>query len=312
MKKVIVLAIILALVVAFGGTSGSAALPMGGPAKSTPEDLPVVKLPRDLAQGPAVPTGNPHGNNPPGQTDKPDKPGKPSDDANSNKLAVVIGIADYAGSDDLWHPDEDAREMARALKRNYHYADENTKLLVNQDATADAIVSTIDWLVATENSESTVVFFFSGHGYRVSDSAGWDDDIETDGWDECIVSYDMVGLTDGDLGRMFSSLESKKITLAFGSCFSGGMFDGPGDLQGDNRVIAAACAADQYGWDYLLLGNTLWGKYFVDEALLQGAADKKGKVSIEEAHDYAYPRVVAEQPDSEPQIYDSYSGELLP
>jgi hypothetical protein len=85
------------------------------------------------------------------------------------------------------------------------------------------------------------------------------------------------------------------------------------DLQAQSRVIAAACKADQYGWDYLQLGNTLWGKYYIDEGLLQKAADLNGDgVSIEEANIYARPRVIALQPESEPQIFDGYAGDLIP
>jgi len=161
-------------------------------------------------------------------------------------------------------------------------------------------------------------------------TAKWDDDFEKDGYDEGIVTYDLYGLPDGlsedyvTLGNEFKNFESQKFALIFGSCFSGGMFDDNDDLQAPGRVICSACEAYQYGWDYLLLGNTLFGYYFVDEAILQGKADgaewyglhtsgdKDGQVSMEEALAYAYPRVIAEEPDSQPQIYDGFAGELIP
>jgi hypothetical protein len=226
---------------------------------------------------------------------------------------VVVGIADYKGSEyDLWHPDEDAKEMASALTENYGFDKGNIKLLLNRKATYRAIVSAIDWLNQNEDAESTVVFFFSGHGFRVADSEGWDSDTESDGQDEGVVSHDFYGLPDGFLQQKLSTLESQKIALCFGSCHSGGMFDDASDLQGANRVVASACLADEYAWDYLLLGNTLWGKYFVDEGLLQGLADPQGDDSIEEAHAYAYSEVIGERPDSHPQLDDQYSGELIP
>lgn len=72
-----------------------------------------------------------------------------------------------------------------------------------------------------------------------------------------------------------------------------------------NHIIVAACKADQYGWDYLNLVNTLYFYYFGDFSLLRNNAD-----SIESAHVYAYPFVVAEQPDSQPQLYNNYPGEF--
>jgi len=223
-----------------------------------------------------------------------------------SKWAVVIGIADYEGTDsDLWHPDEDAKEMYAELTRQQGYPKRNVKLLTNKGATASAIVNAVNWLVTNEKAGDEVVFFYSGHGYRATDSDGWDTDMETDGYDEMIVTYDFYGLPDGWFKQKFAAIESIKFALMFGSCHSGGMFDDDDDLQGTGRVIASACKADQLGWDYFFLGNTLWGYYFVDEGLLDNNAN-----SVETAHAYAYPRVVAEQPDSQPQLYDNYAGDF--
>jgi len=222
----------------------------------------------------------------------------------SSKWAVIIGIADYQGTDsDLWHPDEDAKDMYSELIRQQGYRKASVKLLTNSKATASTISSAISWLVANEKAGDEVVFFFSGQGYRAPDSEAWDSDVETDGNDEMIVTHDFYGLPDGWFKSMFAAIESTKFALMFGSCYSGGMFDDNDDLQGTGRVIASACKANQLGWDYFYLGNTLWGYYFVDEGLLDNNAN-----SVEAAHAYAYPRVVAEQPDSQPQLYDNYPG----
>jgi len=224
-----------------------------------------------------------------------------------NKWAVMIGIADYQGrGSDLWHPDEDAKDMYTELTRQQGYRKSNVKLITNKGATASAIVNAVNWLIANEKAGDEVVFFYSGHGYRALDAEGWDTDAESDGYDEMIVTYDFYGLPDGWFREKFAAIESTKFALMFGSCHSGGMFDDDDDLQGTGRVISSACKADQYGWDYLLLGNTLWGYYFVDEGLLDNNAN-----SVETAHAYAYPRVVVEQPDSQPQLYDNYPGDFI-
>ena len=312
MRRILVTVFVLMLALSVAVPATSMTQAAGGQSKVTPDDLPLVKPPMELVGGPSTPTGNPHGT-PPGQETKPDKPGKPDKEPPANKWAVVVGIADYEGSEyDLWHTDEDAKEMASALMENYGFDRGNVNLLLNRKATYGAIVSAIDWLIANEDTESTVVFFFSGHGFRSVDSEGWDSDTESDGYDEGIVSYDFYGLPDGFLQEKLSALESQKVALCFGSCHSGGMFDYATDLQGANRVIASACRADEYAWDYLLLGNTLWGKYFVDEGLLQGLADPYGDDSIEEAHAYAHLEVTGERSDSHPQINDQYGGELIP
>jgi len=234
------------------------------------------------------------------------KPIKPGPDPAAGKWAVVIGIADYSGrSNDLWNPDDDAKEMYSELVDQQGYPAGNVKLITNKAATASAILAAIDWLVLNEKAGNEVVFFYSGHGCRAGDSEDWDADKESDGFDEGIVSYDLYGLPDGMLKQRFASIESTRFALLFGSCHSGGMFDDDDDLQQSGRVIASACKADQYGWDYLTLGNTLWGYYFVDTGLLDNMA-----ASVEAAHAFAYRYVVAQQSDSQPQLSDGVSGEF--
>jgi hypothetical protein len=310
MKHILVIVLALALALSISVPAASMTQAMGGPSRVTPGDLPVVKPPAEMISAASAPVGDLGGTV---ERVRPAKPGKPNPEPAANKWAVVVGIADYQGvGNDLWHPDEDAKEMANALINNHGFASGNVKLLLNKKATYTAIVSAINWLVSNEDAESTVVFFYSGHGFSAADSEGWDSDTESDGYDEGIVSYDFYGIPDGFLRLKLSGLESQKVALCFGSCFSGGMFDDADDLQGANRVIASACRADEYGWDYLLLGNTLWGKYFVDEGLLQGLADPVGDDSIEEAHAYAYAIVTAERSDSHPQLSDQYTGDLVP
>jgi hypothetical protein len=236
------------------------------------------------------------------------KPVPPTPVPSAGKWAVIIGIADYSGrSNDLWNPDDDAKEMYSELVNQRGYPAGNVKLITNKAATASAILSAIDWLVANEKAGNEVVFFYSGHGFRAADSEVWDSDAESDGYDEGIVSYDLYGLPDGQLKQKFASIESTRFALLFGSCHSGGMFDDENvDLGMDGRVIASACKADQYGWDYLSLGNTLWGYYFVDTGLLDNNAN-----SVESAHAFAYPFVVAAQKDSQPQLYDGIDGDFL-
>jgi len=313
--KIAAILLVVALALAVVAPPAFAAKPVEPPYKTTPQDLPVVRLPAYLlAGGPAPAGGNPHGG-PPGQDKKP--PPAPE----VNKWAVVIGIADYSGVQyDLWHPDEDAIEMKQALIENYGFPEDNIKVLLNRRATARAILRAIDWLAKNEDAESSVAFFFCGHGFQVADSEGWDNDVEWDGVDEGIVSYDMFGITDGQLRDKFSAFETEKFALAFGQCYSGGMFDDDDDLQAAGRVISSASTADQSSWDYYYLDNTLFGYYFIDEGILQELAETDEAadgVSMEEALAYAQ-WGMAEGPETElpytsdPQIYDGFAGELIP
>ena len=212
-----------------------------------------------------------------------------------DKWAVVIGISDYDGqSSDLWNPHNDALEMAQILE-NYGY---NYALALNDAGSKDNIEMLMDWLIANEGPSSEVVFFFSGHGSRTTDGS-WDTDIESDGSDECLVSWDLRAVTDSYMASKFAELESMHFAAIYMSCHSGGMFDQPYEVRAGGVYIAAA-EADQYGWDYSLLYNTLMFYHFGDQGLLNGPYD-----NLQDAFDYARPLVIAEQPDSCPVMLDT-------
>jgi len=239
-----------------------------------------------------------------------------------NKWAVVIGIADYEGAEsDLWHPDEDAREMYRALVKEYGFARDHVVLLVNKMATLSVILGAIDWLLAWENETSTVVFFFSGHGYNLDEelTAEYEYPIdENDGVDEAIVSYDRYAILDDLLSMKLSQLEASRVFLCFVSCFSGGMDDVFKALEdGRTVVLVAACGERQFTYDVLYLGNTLFGYYYVDEGILDGEGDgwgpngvEDGLITVEEAFYYAdsYVNSFVEAhglTESDPEIFDT-------
>ena len=242
----------------------------------------------------------------------PNPPGKPPKAPEANKWAVIIGISKYSDpSANIYNPDKDAKEMAWALENIYGFPHDHIKLLTNNKATKDNIVAAIDWLITNENSSSVIVFFYCGHGGQVEEgtySEIYPND-ETDGKDEYMVTYDLWGITDDYLKFRFSQIESTSFMLWFGNCHSGGMSP---DLNGAGRVIVAACEEQEYAYDYLSLGNTLYGYFYVDQGMKQGYADGygpngvvDGTVTVEEAFYYAQPLVTQQQQDQHPFIWDS-------
>ncbi|MHA2424288.1 MAG: caspase family protein, partial [Candidatus Thorarchaeota archaeon] len=212
-----------------------------------------------------------------------------------DKWAVFIGISDYEGrSSDLWNPHNDALEMKQILEaEGYNYA-----LALDGTATKDNFEVMLNWLIANEGPNSDVVFFYSGHGARTSDGS-WDTDVEADGNDECLVSWDSRAITDSYVADKIDQMESNHIAVILASCHSGGMFDEPHENRAGVLYIAAA-EADQYGWDYLDLENTLFMYWFADQGIINGPYN-----NFQDAFWYARPIVIAEQPDSCPIMLDN-------
>jgi len=232
--------------------------------------------------------------------------GKPPHPPTVDKWAVIIGIADYQGTgNDLLYPDDDANDMYKYLiSRGYPAS--NIKLLTNRKATANAIMSAIDWMNTQETkTTSECVFFYSGHGTTYN---GYDDG-DTEYTDEGIVSWNLYIILDGQLRQKFSAFTSQKIVFIFDSCFSGGMNDLIGaytQYNYDGRVVDTACAENQYSWDgNSAMSNGVYTYYYMQGLNIYNNAEGTQTYAAPLAHD-AVQDMYGEEMD--PQEYDTYTG----
>ena len=153
-----------------------------------------------------------------------------SDTDASDKWAVLVGIADYYGTDnDLQYSAKDATDMRSALINN-GWQSEHIRVLLNSSATKSSIEDAIEnWLGPNVSADDTVLFFYSGHGTYYSESQyNPDGDNETDGKDEYLCFYSETMeiedfVADGELDQYLNTLASEHIAVIIDSCFSGGM-----------------------------------------------------------------------------------------
>ncbi len=85
--------------------------------------------------------------------------------------AVIVGISDYpASNSDLTHADDDARDLASSLLAFPNWKSENIQLLLNENASVNAIVSAITAMGSQASANDTCLFFFSGLGSNLHNS----------------------------------------------------------------------------------------------------------------------------------------------
>lgn len=261
-------------------------------------------------QGPKIvfdEKGNPNGidtlNNGKG---KPQKPPKPPSPPEVDKWAVIVGAANYPGwINDLNYPDDDAMDMYAYLL-SMGYPEDNIKLLIDAKAKSGSIIRAIDWMNKQEQTEtSECVFFFSGHG---STYDGYNDG-DTEYTDEAVVATDNVMILDGQLRAKFSTFTSKKITLIFDTCYSGGMDDLIGvhtSTTYDGRTVVTACDENELSYDGQSdLQNGVFTYYFIEGLYTIN--------NVEDAFSYANPlaqQYVQQNYGStmNPKLYDTYTG----
>ncbi len=94
-------------------------------------------------------------------------------DAHAANKALLVGISDYADPriEDLEGPRHDVDALERILVSSWGFAQENITTLKDKDATERNIKQQLTALINNSNSNDKLVFYFSGHGTSVHDSA---------------------------------------------------------------------------------------------------------------------------------------------
>lgn len=224
----------------------------------------------------------------------------------ANRWAVIIGISDYAGiKTDLEYCDDDAREFYNVLTVTYGWSAENIRLLIDEQATKDNILTAIAWLKNNEKAGDEVVFFYSGHG----SVSNYDVDGDGERKDECIIPYECQAtyfIWDGELEQLFADIDSDRIMFYFDSCYSGGMTD----LAGPGRLICMACGENQLSMESSAWQNGQFTYYFVDQGMQDALADKNGDghVTFEEAFDFAKANCLRQKPTAS----DGFADDMPP
>lgn len=136
-----------------------------------------------------------------------------------NSFALVIGINNYLNASPLGYAVNDAEVVAAMLESNFDFKSENIKLLLNESATRNEIMSTFMSYVNGEISPNDRIFvFFAGHGMTQTGRRGevgflvpYDGDL---GNLSTLIRWD-------DLTRNAELIVAKHILFVMDACYGG-------------------------------------------------------------------------------------------
>ncbi|MCK4996482.1 MAG: caspase family protein [Thermoplasmatales archaeon] len=251
------------------------------------------------------------------------------------------GVTEYyallIGTDPDTYCDNDADDMYDALLDN-GWKSENVEKLVSIQASRENFIDEITWLDEKEDRNDVVLFFFSGHGGSrcIAFFDEWSGTFNTD----------VMALI--NLNLYFNRLEANKLILIFDTCHAGSLqkkkdpmmrsssnqilseninsmktsFEEEDDivgifgLSGFGRIVIASCGRFEYSYGAPEYQNGYFTYHYVEG--LKGSADSNnnGRVSVEEAFNYAEPRTIEDtknNPKTEtqhPKMTDRISGQV--
>ena len=226
------------------------------------------------------------------------------------KFAIIIGIV-YDNADLGWinYADQDALAMYRLVTEKWGFPRQNVVMLQNEQATYENITRTINWLVQNPevDSDSDVVFFYSGHGLRNGADIGLN--IPELGPGYCLVPFDFAShdyehgqglLWDWYLADRLSRINPGRMWITIDSCFSGG-FERPG-ITGPNRVVTVSSKADELSSEIGEAQRGVLTQLMIEQGVARGAP-------IEQAFSNSTAQAWSDYGQN-PQIADDYPGNL--
>jgi len=215
-----------------------------------------------------------------------------------NDVALVIGIGDYAFVADVPYADRDARAFAAYLIRTRGVAADRVRVLLDGNATREAIGEGLDWLAATATPQSTVWVYFAGHGLPSPD--GQDGLLAGADVQQTAASIAARSLSRKALVDRAGAAPAARAVVLIDACFSGQSRDGkavgppgmrplvrlPALRAGASTVVMSAAGADEASGPYDSVKQGLFTYFAVGG--LRGWADGDGDkiVTVEELHGY--------------------------
>jgi len=207
------------------------------------------------------------------------------------------------------YPDDSARDLYQELVSVW--GKDHIKLLLNEEATKGGIYYAIKWLADVSDTDDTVLFYFSGHGYlppygHLSDLP-IAEYVPRNNTPVYLCTYDCVffersffsdtqlryAISDTDLDSWLDMVDSEKVIIILETCFAGSFGK---KLGNDGRVVLMSCQPDESSFEDPELKHGVFGHYILQAISNFEAADTNGdyEVSAEEIFDYAEPRTVDE------------------
>jgi len=236
--------------------------------------------------------------------------------------ALVVAVAAYPKVTPLPAAVlNDAREIATVLTSPAHcgYDPNNVTLLLDAQATLDALRRELAALSARAKSDDTVMIFFSGHGVRLGDPANPDSALVPFDCDPANVISTV--LSEAELSAALARITAQRLVVLIDACHSGGAgsFKAGDDIelpdlgfseksldrlaQGTGRVLIASSRASETSLVLTGATNSLFTQHLVDA--LRGGAHTHGDglVRIFEVFNHVAKKVRAAVPGRQHPIF---------
>ncbi|GEM_PF-1194514 len=209
----------------------------------------------------------------------------PKAKVDSRKWLVVIGIESYVATASILYAKRSAQMFAQTAQKALGVPTSNSYVLIDGDATAQRIKTTLLKLERSVKKGDTVYFYYNGHGIPVPKRDNAPFMLATDMEPSYVAQEEFFALE--RIYKALTDTQASKVIAVVDSCFSGGSdgksIHGTGvaapllraksvSFDKSKMALLAAGSGTQYSNAYEQKGHRLFS-YFVMEELLRGTQD---------------------------------------
>lgn len=235
--------------------------------------------------------------------------------------AVVVGVANYPHFTRLPSPIlQDAQDIGSLLQEENYcgYPAAQVRVLLDSEATAVRIREGLQWLADHAGEGDTAVFFFSGHGGRMSTGSATSNFLLA--YDTHLTNLHDTAISGAELTGLLQQVRADRLLVLFDCCHAGGIGEAksPSVLsdfktgldeqlyeqlgQGQGRAIITSSRADELSWLLPGMVNSLFTHYLLEA--LRGAAPTRGDgmVRLFDVFDYVSGKVRVHEPRQQPLL----------
>lgn len=222
------------------------------------------------------------------------------------RKALLVGINDYKGANDLRGCINDVLDMHFSLRSLFGFETREIRILTDSRATKKNILYRLKWLVDGAKPGDFLVFHFSGHGSQIRDRDE-QDELE-DHLDELICPHDMdwdgTFITDDQLNEVFQAVPEGALLEVFLDCCHSGTGLKEMGLEPPPELMAEHPTLNRYlpPPTDVYLRFSCEEEYLDSKGFVQGFADRGAK------HHILWAACMARQTAADAYINGRYHG----
>lgn len=211
-------------------------------------------------------------------------------------IALAVGLSRYQTLRPLSSAANDARDIAAVISSGNIHSE--VKSIVDDAATKKRILQELDSVATSASSEDTVIVFFAGHGWRLSDR---EETAYFCPYEAALSNLDETCLTNHEFTEALRAIKSARLLVLLDTCHAGAIGE-PRNLiapyttplvdrnfetfvEGNGRVILAASRPEEVAWELMGMGNGLFTSFLL-RALRGSAARADGSIWVSDLFGY--------------------------